>query len=93
MHQWLYVLVVLKNNSIPKIYVTVYVYSIFLFFQISACGSSSTDLHYIAFIAGNDLCSAATEFLCHVFYCANLAKAKEIINAIAEGFERTQYAV
>ncbi|TRY79859.1 hypothetical protein TCAL_17079 [Tigriopus californicus] len=61
--------------------------------EISACGCCSTDNHYLAFIAGNDLCTMATEFMCHVFYCANQAKARDVISTIAEGFERTQNAV
>ena len=62
-------------------------------FQISACGCSTLDNHYLAFIAGNDLCSQATEYLCHVFYCANQSKARDIIGTIAQGFERTKNAV
>eukprot|EP00095_Tigriopus_kingsejongensis_P003653 maker-scaffold11_size778918-snap-gene-0.13 protein:Tk03653 transcript:maker-scaffold11_size778918-snap-gene-0.13-mRNA-1 annotation:"hypothetical protein BRAFLDRAFT_120280" len=61
--------------------------------RISACGCCSTDNHYLAFIAGNDLCTVATDFLCHVFYCANQGKARDVISTIAEGFERTQNAV
>jgi hypothetical protein len=61
--------------------------------QISACGCSSRDHHYLGFIAGNDLCSLATEYLCHVFYSANVGNARDIIATIADGFDRTKNAV
>lgn len=47
----------------------------------------------MAFIAGNDLCPLATEYMCHVFYCVSQAKARGIITTIAEGFQRTRNAV
>jgi len=60
--------------------------------QISACGCSTANSHYFAFIAGNDLCALSTDFLCHVFFSDSTALAEEVIANIAAGFKRTHHA-
>ena len=60
-----------------------------MFSKISACGCNTTDPRYLAFIAGDDLCRLAKNFLCHVFYTDNAVLAREIVSHMASGFERT----
>ncbi len=61
--------------------------------EVSAVGCWTSDLHYLALIAGNDVCPAATEYLCHVFYCADAARYRAIVAPVGQGFDRTQEAV
>ena len=62
------------------------------FKQISACGCSTANNHYLAFIAGDNVCSLSTNFLCHVFYSSNKTVAEDIISSMAAGFRRTHHA-
>ncbi|KAB0793857.1 hypothetical protein PPYR_13477 [Photinus pyralis] len=63
------------------------------YMEISSCGSVSHLPYYFAYIAGNENCSNANEFICYVFHVKNFEFAYTILQSIGQGFQRTHFAV
>ncbi|KAK5640774.1 hypothetical protein RI129_009321 [Pyrocoelia pectoralis] len=63
------------------------------YMEISSCGSVSHLPYYFAYIAGNESCSHANDFVCYVFHVKNFEFAYTILQSIGQGFHRTHFAV
>jgi len=61
--------------------------------EISSCGRRVDCRKYFAYIAGETTCSISTKFMCHVFEAATEIESKNILCGIAQGFERTHWAI
>jgi len=61
--------------------------------EISSCGRRVDCRKFFAYIAGETTCSISTKFMCHVFEAASEVESKNILCGIAQGFERTHWAI
>ncbi|CAH8633264.1 unnamed protein product [Dicrocoelium dendriticum] len=61
--------------------------------QIVSCGRRTDGTNYLAYIVGQEMCNVAKEFNCYVFQAASRADSKFLINAIAQGFDRTHWTL
>ncbi|XP_008196619.1 uncharacterized protein LOC103313907 isoform X2 [Tribolium castaneum] len=63
------------------------------FMQISSCGSAPNLPNYVAYIAGEENCDTANNFVCYIFYVHDVSLAYTILQSIGQGFYRTHFAV
>jgi len=61
--------------------------------EISSCGRRVDCRKYFAYIAGETTCTISTKFICHVFEAVTEIESKNILCGIAQGFERTHWAI
>ncbi|XP_044253324.1 uncharacterized protein LOC123004232 [Tribolium madens] len=63
------------------------------FMQISSCGSAQNSPNYVAYIAGDENCDTANNFVCYIFHVNDVSLAYTILQSIGQGFHRTHFAV
>ncbi|XP_068915417.1 uncharacterized protein [Tenebrio molitor] len=63
------------------------------YMQISSCGSVPALPNYVAYIAGDENCDTASNFVCYIFHVQNIEDACTILQSIGQGFGRTHFAV
>lgn len=63
------------------------------YMEISSCGRTANVPDHFAFIAGNSNCNVATKFDAYVFYHENGEEVQTILQSLAQGFQRTHFAV
>ncbi|XP_059471233.1 uncharacterized protein LOC132194140 [Neocloeon triangulifer] len=64
------------------------------FMEISSCGKSERFPQFFAYIAGDSSsCNTSSDFKCYVFDTANEEDIANILYSIAQGFQRTHWAV
>lgn len=61
--------------------------------EISSCGRRVDCRKFFAYIAGETTCTISTKFVCHVFEARSEVESKNILCGIAQGFERTHWAI
>lgn len=61
--------------------------------EISSCGRRVDCRKFFAYIAGETTCSMSSKFVCHVFQASSELESKNILCGIAQGFERTHWAI
>uniref|UniRef100_A0A914WLI1 Uncharacterized protein n=1 Tax=Plectus sambesii TaxID=2011161 RepID=A0A914WLI1_9BILA len=61
--------------------------------EISSCGRRTDYPLNFSYIAGNTSCNYARTFFCYVFEAKSGEQAKTILKTIADGFDRTHWAV
>ncbi|XP_063917811.1 uncharacterized protein LOC135133353 isoform X1 [Zophobas morio] len=63
------------------------------YMQISSCGSAVNLPNYVAYIAGEENCDTASNFVCYIFHVKDIEEAAVILQSIGQGFYRTHFAV
>lgn len=61
--------------------------------QISSCGRRIDCSRFLAYIVGESTCTISKHFVCHVFEARTETESKAILCSIAQGFERTHWAI
>ncbi|PAA77360.1 hypothetical protein BOX15_Mlig008272g3 [Macrostomum lignano] len=61
--------------------------------QIASCGRRLDCVRFVAYMGGETTCTIARDFRCHVFEARSDYESRTILCSIAQGFERTHWAL